>query len=73
MGKIVSEMEGFKRPIVLAFTPLWMWQDPVHYPAPGAVCLAGSGGCPGCGQSIRWGASLGRLGCPGLFPGAGAG
>lgn len=53
VGKIVSEMEGLKRPVILAFTAPWMWQDPVHYPTSGAVCLAGGGGCPGCGQSIR--------------------
>lgn len=51
VGKIVSEMEGFKRPVILAFTHPWMLQDPVYYPTPGAVCLAGGGGCPGYGQS----------------------
>lgn len=67
-GKIVSKMEGFKRPIILAFTPPWMWQDPVHYPAPGLSAWLVVGVVLAVGNQSGGVHDWAGLGCPWSFP-----
>ena len=72
-GKTISEMEGFRRPALLAFpTPLDVGQDPVHYAAAGAICWLAAWAVLAAGSRV--GSMAGQAGVPlALFPAAGAG